>query len=45
MRIVSHPPLRLQRARRKARGRDAGLILLLAILALIATPMLLQVTR
>lgn len=45
MRIVSHPPLRLQRARTEARWRIGGLILLLGVVALVAVPMVLQVTR
>lgn len=45
MTIVRHPPLRLQRARARTRRRRGGLILLLAAVALIAAPMVLQVTR
>lgn len=43
--VARHRPLRLQRAKTAARRKVGGLILLLASVALIAAPMLLQVTR
>ena len=45
MMIVSHRPLRVQRAKAAVRRKAGGLILLLATVALIAAPMVLQVTR